>query len=135
WNEEETTALLLYLDGRKYETEGIGNFKKPVWSNAPNIISHLLTKGPPKTSKMCQTKWSSLKNIYTSIEFYRTASGLFFDPKEMGANIQTETEAVVWNDLVAKKTELKPFRNKGWAHHDIMQNILFSTAARGTHIH
>ncbi|KAF8809176.1 hypothetical protein BYT27DRAFT_7095205, partial [Phlegmacium glaucopus] len=26
WNEEETTALLLYLDGRKYETEGIGNF-------------------------------------------------------------------------------------------------------------
>jgi hypothetical protein len=28
---------------------------------------------------------------------------------------------------------MKPFRNKGWNHYNLMQEILFSTAARGSH--
>ena len=30
---------------------------------------------------------------------------------------------------------MKPFRNKGWDHYILMQEILFSTAARGSHIY
>jgi hypothetical protein len=64
WNEEETNAMLIHLSSHKSLTEGVGNFKEPVWNAAPEHISSMLTRGPPKTSKMCQTKWASVDRLF-----------------------------------------------------------------------
>lgn len=60
WNDEEVAALIAYLHEHRFETEGAGNFKDPAWNGAANNISSMLTRGPPKTAKMCQNKWVSV---------------------------------------------------------------------------
>ena len=57
WNDQEVTALIAYLYEHQFETEGAGNFKKPAWNGAAGHIASMLTRGPQKTSKMCQSKW------------------------------------------------------------------------------
>ena len=34
----EIAALLQYLDNQKSQSEGVGNFKEPVWNNALEAI-------------------------------------------------------------------------------------------------
>ncbi|KAF8237663.1 hypothetical protein L208DRAFT_1245794, partial [Tricholoma matsutake] len=134
WNDSEIAALLQYLDNQKLQSEEVGNFKDPVWKNAPETIKDHHSRGPVKTAKTCQNKWSTLKATYNSIEGYHNASGFHFDNVN-GANIKGETAKGICNDIVAKKPELKPFRNKGWVYYEVMQSIMFSTAAHGIHIY
>lgn len=121
WNDEEVTALIAHLYEHRSETEGAGNFKDPAWNSAATHIASLLTRGPPKTSKMCQSKWVTvrrwtcclapsnlltgffqLKRIYNAIETYKKTSGTHWD-NERGANIVGDSARKVWNDYVAKK--------------------------------
>jgi hypothetical protein len=37
--------------------------------------------------------------------------------------------------LLKYQPEMKPFKNRGWEHYEKMQAIMFSTAARGSHIY
>ena len=60
WDDRKVSALLTYLFEHKSETEGVGNFKDTVWTGAISRIAPLLTQGPVKTTKMCQTKWTAV---------------------------------------------------------------------------
>lgn len=121
WNDNEIAALLQYLDKQKSQSEGVGNFKDPIWNSAPEAIKDHHSRGPVKTAKMCRNKWTTvrcqllimmhatdlppsfqLKGIYNSIEGYRSASGFHFDNVN-GANIQGEAATGIWNDIVTKK--------------------------------
>jgi hypothetical protein len=57
WNDEEVTVLIAHLCEHRFKTEGAGNFKDPAWNGAAAHIASMLTRGPQKTSKMCQNKW------------------------------------------------------------------------------
>lgn len=52
WNDSEIAALLQYLDNQKSQLEGVGNFKDPVWNNAPEAIKDHHSQGPVKTSAL-----------------------------------------------------------------------------------
>jgi hypothetical protein len=68
WNGHEVSALLAYLLEHKSETEGVGNFKDTVWTGVASHIAALLTQGPPKTAKMCQTKWTAVRHHYPHLK-------------------------------------------------------------------
>ena len=59
WNDQEVTALIAYLHEHQFEMEGAGNFKEPAWNGVAGHIASMLT--PQKTSKMCQSKWVSVR--------------------------------------------------------------------------
>ena len=56
WNDQEVTALIAYLYEHRFEMEGAGNFKEPAWNGVAGYIASMLTRGPQRTSKMCQSK-------------------------------------------------------------------------------
>ena len=62
WNDQEVIELLDYLQRNKSQTEGTGNFKDQVWTSALEAIAPSLTRGPAKTVKMCQTKWTAVRS-------------------------------------------------------------------------
>jgi hypothetical protein len=66
WNDQEVISLLDYLQKNKTQTEGMGNFKEQVWTGALEAVSPSLTRGPAKTVKMCQTKWTAVRAIATT---------------------------------------------------------------------
>ena len=52
WDDHEIAVLLQYLDNQKSQSEGVGNFKEPVWNNALEAIKDYYSRGPIKTAKM-----------------------------------------------------------------------------------
>ena len=46
WNGGGIAALLQYFDNQKSQLEGVGNFKDPVWNNAPEAIKDHHSQGP-----------------------------------------------------------------------------------------
>ena len=95
-----------------------GNFKTATFTAAAQDISPLLKLGPPKTEKMCKTKWVSvsdsiscalssctdthtqLKATYAAIQKYQlTTSGTHWD-NENGANITTKADSNVWESYI-----------------------------------
>src|ERR1700727_491346 len=63
WNEAETPALINFLVEHQGEAGDGGNFKTSTFQKAATAIESLKTTGPPKTYKMCKTKWSAVSNI------------------------------------------------------------------------
>ena len=59
WTDIEVTELIAYLYTHRSEGEQ-GNFKVSTYAGAAAHISGYLVQGPPKTMKMCKTKWSSV---------------------------------------------------------------------------
>ena len=68
WNEKEVEALLDHLVENKTLGQGNGNFKDQVYASAAEAISGLLSSGPVKTSKICKTKWTTVRG--TRIIFF-----------------------------------------------------------------
>jgi len=64
WDEEEIVALLDYLLDHKSAIGEAGSFKMPTYKAAADSISGLLVNGPPKTGKMCKTKWRTVSQVY-----------------------------------------------------------------------
>jgi len=64
WDEEEIVALLDYLLDHKSAIGEAGSFKMPTFKAAADSISGLLVNGPPKTGKMCKTKWRTVSEVY-----------------------------------------------------------------------
>ena len=56
----EIAVLLQYLNNQKSQSEGVGNFKEPVWNNALEAIKDFYSQGPIKTAKMCRNKWNMI---------------------------------------------------------------------------
>jgi hypothetical protein len=67
WTDLEVTELINYLNIHRSEGEQ-GNFKVSTYVGAAAHISPHLVHGPPKTNKMCKTKWS-LVSVYLLIAF------------------------------------------------------------------
>jgi len=63
WNENETLALLNYLQEHIAQAGDGGNFKTSTFTAVAAAIGPLLTQGPVKTGKMCKTKWTGVCNL------------------------------------------------------------------------
>jgi hypothetical protein len=63
WNANETAALVDYLYEHKSEAGDGGSFKNQTFNAAVQAISGFRTAGPPKTAKMCKTKWAAVSDI------------------------------------------------------------------------
>jgi hypothetical protein len=118
WSPEETDAFVDYLVAHHSEAGDGGNFKTVTFTAAAREISPLLKFGPPKTERMCKTKWSSvsdsipcapfshtdayaqLKSTYAAILKYQTStSGTHWDNIN-GANITTIADQDVWENYI-----------------------------------
>lgn len=118
WTAEEIDALVNYLVANHAEAGDGGNFKTATFTAASRDILPLLKVGPPKTERMCKTKWSGvsdlipcalhsrtdtytqLKATYTAIVKYQTmTSGTHWDNVN-GANITTQADLDVWENYV-----------------------------------
>ena len=118
WSTEETDTFIDYLVAHHSEAGNGGNFKTATFTAAAQDISPLLKFGPPKTEKMCKTKWVSmsgsiscalssctdahtqLKATYAAIQKYQsTTSGTHWD-NENGANIITKADSNVWEGYI-----------------------------------
>jgi hypothetical protein len=64
WNDSEVKALLDYLYLHRSASEGAGNFKDTVWSGVVEHVEAFLIRGPKKSIKMCQTKWTAVRYCY-----------------------------------------------------------------------
>ncbi|KAF8814585.1 hypothetical protein BYT27DRAFT_7082006 [Phlegmacium glaucopus] len=102
WSDWEITGLVDYLYEHKSEMGDTGMFKMSTFNAVADSISDLLTDGPPKTGKMCKTKWQSLKATYSTIQKYQETSGVHWD-NATGASIQTNAEANVWKEHIKIK--------------------------------
>lgn len=63
WTAEEIDALVNYLVANHAEAGDGGNFKTATFTAAAREILPLLRVGPPKTERMCKTKWSSVSDF------------------------------------------------------------------------
>ncbi|KAF8815890.1 hypothetical protein BYT27DRAFT_7026541, partial [Phlegmacium glaucopus] len=59
WSDQEITGMD-YLYEHESGMGDTGMFKMSTFNAAADSISDLLTDGPPKTGKMCKTKWQSV---------------------------------------------------------------------------
>ena len=64
WNDVETQSLINYLIEHKSEAGDGVKFKDPTFTGAAEAILPLRTKEPPKTGKMCKTKFASVSKLY-----------------------------------------------------------------------
>ncbi|KAG2071077.1 hypothetical protein BDR04DRAFT_966115, partial [Suillus decipiens] len=86
WNEDEVDAFVDYLHKEQSKAGETGNFKPAVYTAAAENIAGLWTNGAKKTGAHCKTKWTALKQIYSTIETYRNRSGFHWDD-DHGAGI------------------------------------------------
>jgi hypothetical protein len=76
WSEQEVAALINHLHENRMQSEGVGNFKEQVWSSTVKSIAPFLARGPTKDSKMCRSKWNSVRCLFY---FHYTTLTLFPD--------------------------------------------------------
>ncbi|KAF8876766.1 hypothetical protein BD779DRAFT_1475535 [Infundibulicybe gibba] len=131
WTDEETAALLNYLFENKSKSGDAGNFKGQVFKEAAKVIP-----GAGRTANQCQTRWTTLKTIYSAIQQYQARSGVHWDD-EHGASIgDSKAAGEVWDKFIAsKKTHpMRQFRDKGWNWLATMESIIPIAGARGEHV-
>ncbi|TFK22797.1 hypothetical protein FA15DRAFT_671125 [Coprinopsis marcescibilis] len=126
WTSAEETALLEFLVDHKSEAGDNGMFKLATFEKAAASIADLLTKGTVKTAKVCQNKYSAFRTTHRMIKLIKSKSGWTWSD-ETGASITPDT-ASSWDDSVAHNEGAKPFRNKGWSHLDLMEQLSPSPA-------
>jgi hypothetical protein len=125
--------LVDFLVDNKAEAGDGGNFKKATFQRATTSIAPLHERGPVKTVKGCQNKWSSFRKLYRVIRAIQEVSGWVWDDKT-GASITPHT-ASSWEDYVKHHPEAKPFRNKGWCHFANVSLLMPSSAVGANVFH
>lgn len=68
WSDRETDAFMKFLCKEKAKMGDAGMFKKPTFNEAASHIEtyHSDSVGLPKTGKSCKTKYTSVRNIYST---------------------------------------------------------------------
>jgi hypothetical protein len=124
WDPEEVTHLLQYLQAHKSEIADSGTFKAKTYTNLLPTLAPLRKSGAVKTVKHCSYKWGMLKQTYNSINGWKQLSGVHWDDIH-GCMIDTDAERGVFDAYVKTKAGrlLTPYRNKGWAHFNIIADI------------
>ncbi|KAG2129251.1 uncharacterized protein EDB93DRAFT_1265832 [Suillus bovinus] len=133
----EITTHVEYLHEHRSEAEGGGNFKTKVFADAADYINNnkdltATHMGPPKTAKLVQNKWTSLKGIYHAIEKYRNQTGVHWDNQNV-VGIAGSAAADVWGTYIQKNHLMHQFHDKGWDQYEKMQAIIPLGGARGQH--
>ncbi|KAJ7120818.1 hypothetical protein C8R44DRAFT_563469, partial [Mycena epipterygia] len=108
------------------------NFPADVWNELVPLLAHMLTKGAPKTSKICQNKYGQLRGVYKVVKALRENSGWHWDDQK-GACINEATKSS-WDEYQKAHPKAKPFRNRGWPYWAGMNNIMPQTAT-GAHVY
>ncbi|KAG1734381.1 uncharacterized protein EDB91DRAFT_1250893 [Suillus paluster] len=135
WTKDHTSSLIKFLASHRSEAGDGMNFKIGVFQA---VTAHFLEppKGVPKEgwvppvardSRACKNKWAAHKIILD----IKAQSGFSWD-NELGAGIDSTSEAV-WAAYVKKRPDAAPFCNRGWPHFDEINDLLSTTASKGTH--
>ncbi|KAJ7739446.1 hypothetical protein DFH07DRAFT_983636 [Mycena maculata] len=124
WSPSETKELLDFLVTQKGAT-----------SQARFGRLHLdpkVTKGGPKTAKVCLNKYTQLRGIFKVIRELQNVSGWHWSDTT-GAGITAETKSS-WDDYVKAHPKAKGFRNKGWPFCSQMDDLI-PREALGLHVY
>ncbi|THH14482.1 hypothetical protein EW146_g5854 [Bondarzewia mesenterica] len=121
WTHEDETAFIAFLQ-QEVEAGYSIDFTDPIFTAAALMLNKQLTKGDPKETQACQTKWSHMKETYHVVEQLMEQSAFSWS-LDAGADIDIDSEHV-WTDYVAKNVLAKPFRNTGWAHFDTVKTLI-----------
>lgn len=138
--------LQILLDAKPKAGDG-NNFPPEVWTTCSTILNPKVTKGGPKTAKVCSNKYGQvrasvmiagmklsfqqLRGTYKIVEKVRNNSGWAWDDQK-GASIGPTT-ASSWDDYIKAHPKAKPFRNRGWPYWALMAEIMPRTVS-GAHV-
>jgi hypothetical protein len=64
WSEAETVALLNFLVEHRADTAEPGVFRTHLFNRLLSTLAPMKMAGPPKTAKMCQTKWGLVSTYF-----------------------------------------------------------------------
>jgi hypothetical protein len=143
WTTEDETELLNFLIEHKSEAGDGLNFKKPTWTAAATHVNEIASsrgnsRGALKSSESCKAKYRAvsvpyhvsfikmtafwqLKSIFDVVDQVRSNSGWLWDD-EKGADIRAE-KVGCWEDYVRAHPAAAPFRNKGWTHLSLFDDL------------
>ncbi|KAJ7774150.1 hypothetical protein DFH07DRAFT_702726, partial [Mycena maculata] len=131
WSPSETKELLDFLVTQKAKAGDGGNFPGSVWTAASALLDPKVTKGGPKTAKVCLNKYTQLRGIFKVIRELQNVSGWHWSDTT-GASITAETKSL-WDDYVKAHPKAKGFRNKGWPFYSQMDDLI-PREALGLHV-
>jgi hypothetical protein len=69
WTEGDETRLVQFLLDHQAEAGDGANFKASIWNAAADELSKHVTKGGPKTSGSCKSKWERVSILTTFLSF------------------------------------------------------------------
>ncbi|KAG1817505.1 uncharacterized protein BJ212DRAFT_1299063 [Suillus subaureus] len=120
WSLDDEKKLVEYAVQHHAKGGDGMNFTKSFWvSAATEMATCPCPEDAPKTPEACQSKWTWIKKMYQVVDkIANHASGLSFH-SELGANITAESETM-WVGFVKHNLSVKPLRNKGWAHNEVL---------------
>ncbi|KIO01398.1 hypothetical protein M404DRAFT_53652, partial [Pisolithus tinctorius Marx 270] len=127
WNVEEEISLLEFLL-KSLPCAGNGGFKDTVFKAA---VAHLrakfpVYKGAPRHTSACQSQYhGDLKRTYALVNDLRSASGWTWSD-EHGCGI-TDDNDPQWLAWVHANCKVEKFKNTGWPHLHLMDQLLPGT--------
>ncbi|KAF9060759.1 hypothetical protein BDP27DRAFT_1184160, partial [Rhodocollybia butyracea] len=123
WTEEELDTYLQFLFKHRSEMGDGSNFKKKTFSAAAEHMEQSgRASGGEKDWEACRSKWQKVKKTYEVIGDIKAHTGWTWS-NETGASI-TALNSDSWANFLKKHPLAKPFRNTGWPHLDIMEEIM-----------
>ncbi|KAG0708358.1 hypothetical protein DFH29DRAFT_994199 [Suillus ampliporus] len=123
WTTEEEQTLLEFLQS-KLSSSGDGGFQSKAFVHAASHFQkqYLKYRGAEKTASVCKTKWTALKGTYNLVMEIKKMSGWVWTD-EGGANIEAK-DGDSWDRWAKGHTGAKVFRNKGFNHFHIIDNMM-----------
>ncbi|KAJ7454333.1 hypothetical protein B0H11DRAFT_2287974 [Mycena galericulata] len=97
-------------------------YKTPVLKSLTDHLNAHIVIGGLKKFNGVKQKLSDVMAIYKGVHYLKTRSGGNWDD-DFGANVITQTEAVVWESLILSRPECTPFRNQGWLPYPFIEKL------------
>ncbi|KAF7371918.1 hypothetical protein MVEN_00049500 [Mycena venus] len=134
WEDQETHNMLDYLlqPEVKAKAGDNGSYPAEVWTAVSLLLKPNVTKGAPKTDKVCSNKYGQLRAILKVVEHVAGNSGWTWSDIT-GASIDANTKST-WDDYVRAHPKAKPFRNRGWEFRTKMCQLV-PLRATGAHVY
>ncbi|CAK5262643.1 unnamed protein product [Mycena citricolor] len=102
---------------------GDGNkYGKKLIKELVAFLNTRIVMGGWKKVKGTDTKIADIFEIYKAVTYLKTRSGGSWDD-DFGANVITQTESEIWDQLVLSRLVCAPFRNSGWLPYAIWEAL------------
>ncbi|KAJ6557161.1 hypothetical protein B0H10DRAFT_1846881 [Mycena sp. CBHHK59/15] len=131
WTRSDSDTMIKFLLEEKSKAGDGGNFPASFWTAVSALLNPLVTRGGPKTAKVCSNKYGQFRTTYKIVKKVVDNSGWRWDDVN-GAGID-ETTKSSWDDYVKAHPKAKPYRNKGWPYRAAMAELMPSTVS-GAHV-